>query len=98
MGNPAKPQPSSYGSSSRGTLPATTTVCELFLAALIAVMVIAWAPLYVQWPRSGNHEHFASMALGWTRDLLPYRHLITINFPGEIYLFWILGHVCGWSS
>jgi hypothetical protein len=77
--------------------PAALT-CELFLSALIVLMVVAWAPLYVQWPRSGNHEHFASMAFGWTRDLLPYRDLMTINFPGEIYIFWILGQICGWSS
>jgi hypothetical protein len=69
-----------------------------FFTAIIIVLVAPWAPLYVQWPRWSDHEHFASLAFGWSHGLLPYRDFININFPGEVYLFWVLGHVCGWSA
>jgi hypothetical protein len=72
--------------------------CELFLLALTLLLVLPWAPLYVQWPRWSDHEHFASLAYGWSNGLLPYRDFININFPGEVYLFWLLGQCCGWSA
>jgi hypothetical protein len=76
----------------------TAAVCELFLIAIILLLVVPWVPLYVQWPRWSDHEDFASLAFAWSRGLLPYRDFININFPGELYLFWVLGHVCGWSA
>jgi len=37
------------------------------------------------------------MALGWDRGVLPYRDLAANNFPGTMYLVWLLGHLAGWG-
>ena len=74
------------------------TVCELVLLLLLLLYVVAWAPLYVRWPRWSDHEHFATLAYAWTVGELPYRDFININFPGEVYVFWLLGETCGWSA
>ena len=35
---------------------------------------------------------------GWDAGLLPYRDLYCNQFPGAIYLFWILGRIAGWGG
>ncbi len=81
----------------RRTISATT-VCDLGLLLLLVLYVVAWAPLFVRWPRWSDHEHFATLAYAWTLGELPYRDFININLPGEVYVFWLLGKTCGWSA
>jgi hypothetical protein len=61
------------------------------------LQIAAWLPHYLTWPWWSDHDVFATMALGWDRGLLPYRDLVSNNFPGTIYLFWLAGRVAGWG-
>ncbi len=58
----------------------------------------AWLPGYLTWPWWADHDVFATMARGWDGGLLPYRDLLGNNFPGTIYLFWLLGKLGGWGN
>src|SRR5262249_4474963 len=52
---------------------------------------------YLTWPWWADHDVHATLALGWERGVLPYRDLVENNFPGTMYLFWILGRLAGWG-
>ena len=69
----------------------------LALAVLCAVRLMTWAPHYLTWPWWADHDVFATMAQAWEAGLLPYRDLRGNNFPGTIYLFWVLGKLFGWG-
>jgi hypothetical protein len=69
----------------------------LALLGLCAVQLASWVPHYLTWPWFADHDVFATMALGWDRGQLPYRDLAGNNFPGTVYLFWILGKLFGWG-
>ena len=62
-----------------------------FLIVLNASVLILWLPEYLSWPWWTDHDVFATMARGWDAGLLPYRDLKGTNFPGTMYLFWLLG-------
>jgi hypothetical protein len=64
---------------------------------LCGVQIATWLPHYLTWPWFADHDVFATLALGWEHGQLPYRDLAGNNFPGTIYLFWILGKVFGWG-
>jgi hypothetical protein len=68
------------------------------LAALCGVQLATWVPHYLTWPWFADHDVFATLALGWERGQLPYRDLVGNNFPGTIYLFWIVGKLFGWGN
>jgi hypothetical protein len=68
------------------------------LLTLTALQITAWLPQYLTWPWWADHDVFGTMALGWSRGLLPYRDLQGNNFPGTIYLFWIAGTLFGWGK
>jgi hypothetical protein len=69
------------------------------LIALWSLFLLAvWIPHYLTWPWCSDHEHFAMMARSWEAGLKPYRDLFSYQFPGEIYLFWMLGKVAGWGN
>ena len=73
-----------------GLLPAVASivvVCEL----------AAWAPHYLTWPWWVDTDHFALSALSWEAGILPYRDLLDFNFPGPIYIMWLLGKLFGWG-
>jgi hypothetical protein len=70
---------------------------EALTAALIAVLLACWVPHYLTWPLSVNHEVFAGLAQSWDGGLTPWRDRFAFQFPGEIYLFWVLGKVFGWG-
>lgn len=75
----------------RGPLP--------FLLSVLAVVQLAtWLPHYINWPFWADHDVFATLALGWHHGSLPYRDLACNNFPGTIYLFWVLGRLVGWGQ
>ena len=67
------------------------------LLGLCAVQLGTWIPHYLTWPWFADHDVFGTLALGWERGQLPYRDLAGNNFPGTIYLFWIIGKVFGWG-
>ncbi len=71
----------------------------LTIGAVIAILfqLATWIPHYLTWPYWADHDVFASAAQSWTVGLRPYRDTRLNNFPGTIYLFWILGQVFGWG-
>jgi hypothetical protein len=81
-------------------------LAERLLAGPLTVLVgcvclmqlVTWVPHYLTWPLWADHDAFASLARGWEAGLLPYRDLYCNQFPGAIYLFWILGRVAGWGG
>ncbi len=54
-------------------------------------------PEYLTWPLWADHDVFASAAYAWERGLAPYRDVPGNNFPGTIYIFWILGRLFGFG-
>jgi hypothetical protein len=68
------------------------------LAGLCLIRLALWVPHYLTWPWWGDHDVFATMAQAWDAGLLPYRDLFGNNFPGTIYLFWVVGRVAGWGN
>jgi hypothetical protein len=69
----------------------------LALLGLCGFQLATWVPHYLTWPWFADHDVFATMALGWEHGQLPYRDLLGNNFPGTIYLFWVLGKLFGWG-
>ncbi|AGA25062.1 hypothetical protein [Singulisphaera acidiphila] len=67
------------------------------LGSLCLLQLATWIPHYLTWPYWADHDVFATIAQGWDDGLLPYRDLRCNNFPGTIYLFWILGKAFGWG-
>src|SRR5947208_2370104 len=67
------------------------------LGALCCVQLATWMPHYLTWPWFADHDVFATLALGWEHGQLPYRDLACNNFPGTVYLFWIVGKLFGWG-
>lgn len=67
------------------------------LGLLIAGQLACWAPQYLAWPLFADHDVFATMAQEWDAGHLPYRATLSNNFPGTIYLFWVVGKVTGWG-
>ncbi len=57
----------------------------------------AWVPHYLTWPWSRDEDTFGGLALSWDHGILPYRDIRSFNFPGQTYLFWVLGKVFGWG-
>src|SRR5260370_813681 len=69
----------------------------LALLGLCGIQLATWVPHYLTWPWFADHDVFATLAIGWEHGQLPYRDLICNNFPGTIYLFWIVGKLFGWG-
>src|SRR5437660_10630764 len=67
------------------------------LVALCGFQLATWVPHYLTWPWFADHDVFATLALGWEHGQLPYRDLAGNNFPGTIYLFWVVGKLFGWG-
>ena len=67
------------------------------LCVLAVVQLAMWIPHYLTWPLWSDHDVFATLAHSWHEGRLPYRDLPSNNFPGTIYLFWILGTAFGWG-
>jgi hypothetical protein len=68
------------------------------VVCLSAIQLLTWIPHYLNWPWFADHDVFATLAQGWASGLLPYRDLAGNNFPGTIYLFWVLGKLFGWGK
>ena len=70
----------------------------VLLGLICLVQLLTWIPHYLTWPLWADHDVFATIARGWEAGVLPYRDLYCNQFPGTIYLFWILGRVAGWGG
>ena len=46
----------------------------------------------------GGPRRLRHHGTGWDAGLKPYRDLIGNNFTGSIYLFWMVGKLCGWGN
>lgn len=64
---------------------------------LCACQLATWIPHLLTWPLFVDHDVFETMARGWDHGVLPYRVSRGNNFPGTIYLFWMVGKVFGWG-
>ena len=61
-------------------------------------LLVTWLPTYLTWPWYTDSEHFAMLARLWDSGGLPYRDMFSTQFPGEIYLHWLLGKLLGWGN
>ena len=69
------------------------------LVALWCVfLVLTWLPSYLTWPWQNDSEHFAMLAQLWDSGKLPYRDMFSTQFPGEIYIHYLLGKAFGWGN
>lgn len=68
------------------------------LGLICLLQLITWIPHYLTWPFWADHDAYATIARGWEAGVLPYRDLYCNQFPGAIYLFWILGRIAGWGN
>ena len=70
----------------------------IFLVLVCFLQLLTWLPHYLTWPLWADHDVFATIARGWDAGRLPYRDLYCNQFPGAIYLFYILGRITGWGG
>jgi hypothetical protein len=64
---------------------------------LAAALLATWAPHYLTWPWCRDEDTFATLAQSWDAGIRPYRDIRAYNFPGHIYLHWLIGHAFGWG-
>jgi hypothetical protein len=69
----------------------------LALAAWTIVRLASWLPHYPYWPWCRDVDNYATFAMHWDVGELPYRDFRAFNFPGHIYLHWMLGKLFGWG-
>jgi hypothetical protein len=67
------------------------------LGLVVAAYLLTWAPHYLTWPLWADTEQFAISAQSWDTGIRPYRDLADFDFPGPIYLLYLLGKVFGWG-
>jgi hypothetical protein len=74
--------------------------CWLPLASAAGALVLlaGWVPHYLTWPWWADTDQFAISALSWEAGIRPYRDLADFDFPGPIYVLWVLGKVFGWGK
>ena len=70
---------------------------QWILCILMALCFLLWAPHYLYWPWWMDIEHFSVSAHAWDHGIKPYRDLIDFNFPGPIYVMWVIGKLFGWD-
>jgi hypothetical protein len=80
-------------------------LATVFLSRVLPFVVLAccvaalatWVPHYLTWSWWPDLDAYASMAHCWDAGQLPYRDVVAFNFPGQIYIFWLLGKIFGWG-
>jgi hypothetical protein len=66
--------------------------------AVAALLLAAWVPHYLTWPLWSDADCRLMQARAWDAgQAAPYRDVVTFNFPGEVYLYWVLGKAFGWE-
>lgn len=63
------------------------------LVAISTTMLFVWIPGYLRWPFWVDPDVFAVLAQAWAEGVVPYRDILSYNYPGQIYLFRAL-HFC----
>ncbi len=66
-------------------------------AGISTFWLLTWLPHYLYWPWCRDVDTYSEMAQEWDCGVLPYRDIRAFNFPGHIYLHWILGKLFGWG-
>ena len=92
---------SSVYSPDRRPEPAGPVPLRLLSAAVAAwcmILLGGWLPHYLTWPWYADSDHFAILAQLWDSGKVPFRDVFTMQFPGEIYLYWVLGKLTGWGN
>jgi hypothetical protein len=69
----------------------------LALALFATALMASWAPHYLTWPWCRDEDTFATLAQSWDAGIRPYRDIRSYNFPGHIYLHWLIGRALGWG-
>lgn len=69
----------------------------VLMFVLCSIALLGWVPHYLTWPWWCDSDQFAVSALAWNAGLRPYRDLPDFDFPGPIYVFWLLGQLAGWG-
>ncbi len=69
-----------------------------WVAFWCAFLVLTWLPSYLTWPWQNDSEHFAMLAQLWDAGKLPYRDMFSTQFPGELYIHYLLGKAFGWGD
>ncbi len=92
--------PLRWGLDGLDRLAATAMAGGLTIAIVAACvgLLATWVPHYLFWPWFRDSDTFATIAQSWDAGILPYRDIRGYNFPGAIYLFWLLGRVAGWGQ
>jgi hypothetical protein len=62
-----------------------------------SILLLTWIPHYLTWPWFPDADQFAVSAQSWHAGLLPYRDLPDFDFPGPIYLLYLVGVLFGWG-
>ncbi len=70
---------------------------SLGLGLVVLIQLGSWLPHYLTWPYWADHDVFANAARAWDLGEKPYRDVRQNNFPGTIYLFYLLGKTLGWG-
>ncbi len=69
----------------------------VLLGIMAAAMLASWIPHYLTWPWSRDADSYATLALSWDAGVRPYRDILFYNFPGHVYLHWLIGRTFGWG-
>ena len=72
-------------------------VLPILLGLSTVLMLSLWLPHFLHWPWWADMDHFALAAQSWNAGRLPYRDQIDYNFPGPMFLMWLLGKTFGWG-
>lgn len=67
------------------------------LGVVAAAWLATWLPHYLTWPWWTDLDTFAAMAQAWDAGERPFREIRAYNFPGQTYVFWLLGRTIGWG-
>ncbi len=67
------------------------------VAVFATALLASWAPHYLTWPWCRDVDTFATLAQSWDAGIRPYRDIRAYNFPGHIYLHWLIGRALGWG-
>jgi hypothetical protein len=70
---------------------------SIAFAGVCLAYLATWLPHYLLWPLARDSDTFATLAQSWDAGIRPYRDIRGYNFPGAIYLFWLLGKTFGWG-
>jgi hypothetical protein len=62
------------------------------------ILLLGWVPHYLIWPWWPDLDDFANQALSWAKGVLPYRDIKGGSFPGQTYMFYVLGKLFGWGK